>query len=336
MGRRNDLHLRKSCYAHTIPAVDLATSKTVTIRSYTSAPVGTVVTLKLENAAAAGQNIAAQTLTTAQNAWETLTFNFTSGATGVSTGEFNPATTYNKASIFPAFSINNSPANAALSANTSFYFDDLTYTAVAAPTVPASASTAPTALSANVLSVFSRSYTDAPMSTFRTDWSNGTLADFTIGGRAIKKYSDVVFVGMETGSNQLDISSYDYVSVDIWSPVITKLGLKLVDFGANGSYDGGDDKADTQLLTPLTTGTWNTFKIPLSQFTGLTTKAHIAQILLATNESVAGVPGTVYMDNLFFGKDPIASPTQPSAAATAPTVASAKVLSEPAPVWRTS
>jgi hypothetical protein len=141
------------------------------------------------------------------------------------------------------------------------------------------------------------------MSTFRTEWSNGTLAEFTVGGRTIKKYSDVVFVGMETGSNQLDISAYDYVSIDVWSPTITKLGIKLVDFGADAGYAGGDDAASMQILTPLTAGSWNTFKIPLSQFTGLTTKAHIAQILLATNEEVGGVPGTVFIDNLFFGKN---------------------------------
>ena len=326
-GPTGELHAGATVYtsgnadSKSVATVDLATNKIVTIRSYTSAPVGTTITLKLENVAAAGENIAAQTLTTAQNAWETLTFNFTSSATGVSTGEFNPAASYNKASLFPAFSIGDKTPNSALAANTSFYFDDLTYTA---PTAPTTASTAPTALSAKVLSVFSNGYTNSPMSTFRTAWSDGTLDDFTVGGRTIKKYSNVTFVGMETGANQLDITDYDYVSIDIWSPVITKLGLKLVDFGADAAYDGGDDKGDLQVLTPLTAGTWNTFKIPLSQFTGLATKAHIAQILLATNESVGGVAGTVFMDNFFFGKD---TPTQPSAAATAPTVSSSKVLS---------
>jgi hypothetical protein len=37
--------------------------------------------------------------------------------------------------------------------------------------------------------------------------------------------------------------------------------------------------------------------VPLSEFTGLTTKAHIAQLVLS------GAPaGTVYIDNVYFSK----------------------------------
>jgi hypothetical protein len=167
---------------------------------------------------------------------------------------------------------------------------------------PSAKAPAPTVDSNKVLSVFSNGYTNVPMDTFRTSWSNGGLETFTVGGRDIKKYTDAVVIGMETGANQLNISSYDYVSIDIWSPVITKMGIKLVDFGVGASYGGDDDVEDQQLLTPINAGAWTTVKIPLSQFTGLTTKAHIAQILLVTN-GPGGVSGTFFMDNFFFGKN---------------------------------
>lgn len=112
----------------TIDTVGLSSNKIVTLRNYSGAPVGTKITLKLENGIDPGQNIAAETVTTKQNEWETLTFNFAN----LSTGVFSSATTYNTASIFPAFSIPG--AVVPLASETSFYFDELKY-AVAGSTV---------------------------------------------------------------------------------------------------------------------------------------------------------------------------------------------------------
>lgn len=114
----------------TIDTVGLATSKLVTLRSYNAAPVGTKVTLKLENAIDPGQNILAETVTTVQNAWETLTFNFASPSAGV----YSANTVYNKASIFPAFDIPG--AQAPLTVDTAFFFDELKYAVVASAPPP--------------------------------------------------------------------------------------------------------------------------------------------------------------------------------------------------------
>jgi len=115
----------------TIDTVGLNTSKIVTVRSYSGAPVGTKVTLKLEKGIDPGQNVAAETVTTVQNAWETLTFNFAN----LSTGVFSSSVVYNTVSIFPAFSIPG--AIVPLTVDTNFYFDELKYAvAVAAPPPP--------------------------------------------------------------------------------------------------------------------------------------------------------------------------------------------------------
>jgi hypothetical protein len=133
----------------------LTANKVVTVRSYTSAAVGTRVTLKLENSVDQGVNIAAETTTTTQNAWETLTFNFANLTTGV----FSPTATYNAAVIFPAFSI---PGNAGPfpSADTAFYFDDLTYAKATAAAPTPSPSPAPAPSSAPL--VFASNYSEAP------------------------------------------------------------------------------------------------------------------------------------------------------------------------------
>ena len=114
----------------TVPTVGLGTNKSVTLRAYSGAPVGTKVSLKLENALGAG-SVFAEARTTKLNEWETLTFNFASP----SAGTFNANVSYDMASLFPAWSeIQNTQT--ALGADTTFYFDELKY-AMSAATPPA-------------------------------------------------------------------------------------------------------------------------------------------------------------------------------------------------------
>lgn len=113
----------------TVPTVGLGTSKQVTLRAYSGAPVGTKVSLKLENALGAGF-VFAEARTTKQNEWETLTFNFATP----SAGSFNASVSYDMASLFPAWS-EVAGTQPTLSADTTFYFDDLKY-AVSGATPP--------------------------------------------------------------------------------------------------------------------------------------------------------------------------------------------------------
>ena len=53
--------------------------------------------------------------------------------------------------------------------------------------------------------------------------------------------------------------------------------IKLVDFGADAAFGGGDDKEHELSFTPIIAG-WNSFDIPLTDFVGLTTTGHIAQL----------------------------------------------------------
>ncbi|MBL7978452.1 MAG: T9SS type A sorting domain-containing protein, partial [Bacteroidetes Order II. Incertae sedis bacterium] len=74
-------------------------------------------------------------------------------------------------------------------------------------------------------------------------------------------------------------------------------GIKLVDFGANGAFGGGDDVEHQVNIANPAQGQWVSLDIPLSDFTGLTTKKNIAQIIFV------GVPtatSTVYVDNVYF------------------------------------
>jgi hypothetical protein len=95
--------------------------------------------------------------------------------------------------------------------------------------------------------------------------------------------------------------------VDVWTPNMTQFRIKLVDFGANGVYQGApNDDVEHQLTFTPTLSGWNSYDISLSDFTGLTTRGHIAQLIFS------GQPigqGTLYVDNVYFSNVALANDT---------------------------
>jgi hypothetical protein len=184
-------------------------------------------------------------------------------------------------------------------AGTTVYLDNFYFyksTVVVAPIEPLVAAPTPTTAVANVISLFSNAYTNVPVTTWRTDWSVGsTLTDMQISGNDTKKYTNLSYFGVDV-TGTIDATQMLYFHIDVWTPDLTAFKVKLVDFGANGVYQGGDDVEFEVTRTPTLSG-WNSYDIPLSEFSGLTTKGHIAQLVLS------GAPaGTVYLDNVYFSK----------------------------------
>ena len=127
-----------------------------------------------------------------------------------------------------------------------------------------------------------------------------TLEDIQIEGNDTKKYTGLDFVGVETtGGNLIDASSMTHFHVDVWTPNMTTFRIKLVDFGADGAFEGGDDSDHELIFENPTQGQWISYDLPLSDFTGLASSANMAQYIFS------GVPvggGTVYVDNVYFYK----------------------------------
>jgi hypothetical protein len=116
-----------------------------------------------------------------------------------------------------------------------------------------------------------------------------------------------------------------HLHIDVWSADITQFSIKLVDFGANGIYQGGDD-VEHQINYPSPAqGQWVSYDIPLSDFTGLTTTSNIAQYILVGQPTAAT---TIWIDNMYFYTDGGGSgDTGPATAAPTPSVNSADVIS---------
>jgi hypothetical protein len=119
----------------------------------------------------------------------------------------------------------------------------------------------------------------------------------------MKLYTSLSYAGIEFTSQTVDATAMTHFHMDIWIPGGTIFKVKLVDFGADGVYSppatGGDDKESELSFTPTSTpplavGTWVGLEVPLADFTTLTTRAHLAQIVISGNS------GSVYVDNIYF------------------------------------
>jgi len=162
---------------------------------------------------------------------------------------------------------------------------------------PTMAAPTPTRNPADVISLFSDAYPDVSVDTWRTDWSMAAFEDVEIAGNATKKYSALNFVGIETVNNQIDATGMTHLHLDVWSPNATFFAVKLVDFGADGAFDGGDDVEHEIQYTSPAQGEWISYDIPLTDFVNLTTRANLAQYIFVGQPTGEN---TVFIDNVLF------------------------------------
>ncbi len=166
---------------------------------------------------------------------------------------------------------------------------------VAAASDPTVAAPTPTQSAASVISMFSNAYTNVPVDTWSAVWDAADVADVQVAGNDTKKYTNLNFCGVEFTSSPIDATNMDYYHVDVWTPNASFFNIKLVDFGPDGSYAGGDDSESELSFTPGLNN-WVSIDIPLSNFTGLASRAHLAQMIYVSNGS------KVYVDNVFYYK----------------------------------
>ncbi len=156
------------------------------------------------------------------------------------------------------------------------------------------AAVTPDKLPANVMSLYSDTYTAAATITGYDNWWNMGFSDytFTAGGTAkgFTTTGDGNCGGPNFAATPLDISSMTSLHIDVYPTSPIDVGLKLVTV-AHG---------ETPLflsLGMLTPNQWNSKDILLSAF-GVTNLTDLKQIGFVTTASF----GTFYMDNLYFWK----------------------------------
>ncbi len=172
------------------------------------------------------------------------------------------------------------------------------------PVAPTTLPSTPTVNSANVISLFSNAYTNVKVDSWNTHWQYSTAenSNIQVNGNSLIRYRNLNFVGIDFSSQPVDASGMTNFHMDIWTPdsinSASNFNVELVDFGANGVYGGGDDTNGTYTVkgSGLTSQKWISLDIPLSSLTGLTSKSHLAQLVLSGN-----LPD-VYVDNVYFYK----------------------------------
>lgn len=189
----------------------------------------------------------------------------------------------------------------------------------------------PTADPADVISIFTDVYTNVPVSYYNGYWEpyqTTQSADFTVNGDNVLNYTNFNFVGIEFSSPTVDASVMSHLHVDLYIPNTLPAGanfkVQLLDFGADGAYDGGDDTNYTLTYTAPTivSQSWVSLNIPLANFTGLASRSHLGQIIFeGTNIT------NFYADNIYFYNDGSVISPVPTTAAPTPSYPAADVIS---------
>ncbi len=207
----------------------------------------------------------------------------------------------NEVGLITVLAAGNTTITAKLNNNTAI--GKLTLTSIGQANLPATRAPVPPArIPANVISMYSNAYTNVPVDTWNTRWQFSTADEFfiQISNDNVIRYKNLNFVGIEFTSNKINASAMTHFHLDIWTPDNTALPnnfkVLLIDFGANGTFGGGDDVQHEITITrpTLVTGNWVSLDIPLASFTGLTTRANLAQLVLS-----GSIPN-VFVDNVYF------------------------------------
>ncbi len=187
--------------------------------------------------------------------------------------------------------------------NIYFYNDGTT-----GPMGPTAAAPTPTQDPVDVISVFSDAYTNISGSDLNPDWGQATMVtELLIDGNNTLRYSGLNYQGLQLGSPQ-DVTSMEFLHIDYWTANSSALNAFLI---------SGNSTEVAKVLSVPTSG-WSSVDIPLSDFSPVDL-ADIIQLKFDGN-------GNIYLDNIFFYKEPGGGGT-PTTAAPTPTQDPADVIS---------
>jgi hypothetical protein len=183
------------------------------------------------------------------------------------------------------------------------------------PVVPPVAAPVPTRPAANVLSVFSDTYTNIPGSDFFPNWGQSTVVtQVPISGNNTLRYTNFNYQGLQLAASQ-NLTTYQYLHIDYYSANAGTLNAYLI--SPPGS-PGGQAPWEKAYSLPVPTAGWNSVDIPLSHFTPVVALSSVFQFKFD-----GGTGSDIYLDNIYFWRIP---PVPPTAAPT-PTYPVADVIS---------
>ena len=164
----------------------------------------------------------------------------------------------------------------------------------ALPTVPTIAAPVPTKAEADVLSIFSDSYTDVANTNFNPDWGQAgfaTAGQIMVEGNNTLSYPNFNYQGIEIAGegNGVDVSTYDFLHIDYYSVDATALNAFIISPGQNGPVETA-----FALNVPTTAG-WNSVDIPLTDFAPVALD-NVIQMKFDQGDATQNI----FFDNIYF------------------------------------
>ncbi|NEW80041.1 MAG: hypothetical protein GZ086_11590 [Gelidibacter sp.] len=159
-----------------------------------------------------------------------------------------------------------------------------------------SAPTPPFRQDANVISIYSGAYTNVPNSNYNPDWGQSgqgsSYAEFDLNGNKMLNYIKLSYQGIDIGS-AINASSMEFLHIDIWTADNMSIDIYPLPNGVIPSNERFVTKT-------LVANQWNSFNIPLSDFTsqGLP----LGDLKQFKFVGAPWAAGTVFIDNLYFYK----------------------------------
>jgi hypothetical protein len=161
---------------------------------------------------------------------------------------------------------------------------------------PLEAAPIPIRSEADVISIFSDSYTDPDPIDYNPNWGQTTTyTQIQVGGDNIIQYGDITYQGIDFSSAPVDASAMEFVHVDVWT-ANTDFDAKMSPISAGPN--------ETAVDLELTQDEWTSFDIPLSTFTDQNALVDFSDIIQFKFEGLNSGEGTIFIDNLYFYKVP--------------------------------
>ena len=163
----------------------------------------------------------------------------------------------------------------------------------------ASATRPPGRAEVDYISIFSDVYNDVAGTNYNPWWWQSTIyAPFDLNGDGMLQYSNLNYQGIEFGSDVDAVAtSMEYIHIDVWTPDVTAFEFYLISRSSGEKY----------VLNDLVVDQWNSFNIPLSEFTdqGLSLN-DLFQIKIVGSPWAPDGFGSIFVDNIYFWKAPSA------------------------------
>ena len=150
----------------------------------------------------------------------------------------------------------------------------------------------------DVISIYSDAYTNVADSNYNPDWGQSgqgsSYAEFDLNGNLMLNYINLSYQGIDIGS-AINASSMEFLHIDVWTADDMSIDIYPL---PNGVVPD-DERFVTKVLVA---NQWNSFDIPLSDFTDQGLPMDNLKQFKFTGAPWAG--GTVFIDNLYFYKAP--------------------------------